>query len=245
MAGDLQILDITNPEIPRKLGLVAWNRHEAVGAWQEIAAQYGFVFLCAGTGGMRVLDVRDPANPPWKGKSTSAITDCNDVAVSLPDVYGLSFSSGLHVFEMTGPELHTTPEFHEIAGWSLPQGLSGSYYSSLYLDVSRKLLYVSSLWNGVTILDISDASQAPVELATIDPGRAYGMAGSGNLLYVGDEQVVHVIDVSDARHPKIVAEQQLGVIPELQAVAKVLKVYNGYLYVATSRDTLEAYRILK
>jgi hypothetical protein len=246
MAGDLQILDITNPEVPRQMGVVAWNKYDkTVGAWQEITSQYGFVFLCAGLGGVRVLDVREPTNPPWKGKFTNSITDCYDIVVSLPIVYGLSFSSGLHVFEMTGPMLHTTPEFLERAGWSLPQGISGTYYSSLYLDEKRKLLYVSSLWNGVTILDISNSSQPPVVLGSIDPGRAYGMAGNGNILYVGDEQVVHVIDVSDVRHPKIVAEQEISDKPELEIVAKVLKVYNGYLYVATDRDTLQAYRILK
>jgi hypothetical protein len=245
MAGDLRILDITNPEVPKRLGVVAWNRHDNVGAWQEITSQYGFVFLCAGLGGLRVLDVRDPANPPWKGKFTTAITDCTDIAVSLPIVYGLSFSSGLHVFEMTGPMLHTTPEFLERAGWSLPQGFSGTYYSSLYLDESRKLLYVSSLWNGVTILDISNSSQPPVVLGSIDPGRAYGMAGSGNLLYVGDDQVVHVIDVSDVHNPKLVAEQELTDRYGLEMAAIVLKVYNGYLYVATSQDTLQAYRIMQ
>jgi hypothetical protein len=246
MAGDLQILDITKPEAPRRLGVVAWNKHDAtVGAWQEIASQYGFVFVCAGLGGVRAMDVRDPANPPWKGKFTTAITDCTDIAVSLPNVYGLSFSSGLHVFEMTGPMLHTTPEFLERAGWSLPQGFSGTYYSSLYLDESRKLLYVSSLWNGVTILDISNSSQPPVVLGSIDPGSAYGMAGNGNFLYVGDDQVVHVIDVSDVHHPKIVAEQELTDKYGLEISAITLKVYNGYLYVATSQDTLQAYRILQ
>ncbi len=246
MAGDLQILDITKPEVPRKLGTVAWNKHDnTVGAWQEITTQYGFVFVCAGTGGVRAMDVRDPVNPSWKGTFTNAITDCNDIAVSLPDVYGLSFTSGLHVFEMIGPSLHTTPQFNELTGWSLPQGFSGTNYSSLYLDESRKLLYVSSLWNGVTILDISNSSQPPVVLGSIDPGSAYGMAGNGNLLYVGDDQVVHVIDVSDVHHPKIVAEQELTDKYGLEIAAITLRVYNGYLYVATDRDTLQAYRIIK
>jgi len=245
MAGDLQILDITNPEVPKRLGLVAWNKHDDVGAWQDVTSQYGFVFVCAGSGGVRALDVRDPTNPPWKGTFTTAITDCSDVAVSLPIVYALGFSSGLHIFEMTGPMLHTTPEFLERAGWSLPQGISGTNYSSLYLDESRKLLYVSSLWNGVTILDISNSSQPPVVLGSIDPGRAYGMAGSGNLLYVGDDQVVHVIDVSDVHNPKLVAEQELTDRYGLEMAAIVLKVYNGYLYVATSQDTLQAYRIMQ
>jgi len=185
-------------------------------------SQYGFVFVCAGLGGLRAMDVRGPTNPPWKGTFTNAITDCTDVAVSLPIVYGLSFSSGLHVFEMIGPELHTTPQFHELTGWSLPQGFSGTNYSSLYLDESRKLLYVSSLWNGVTILDISNSSQPPVVLGSIDPGRAYGMAVNGNILYVGDDQVVHVIDVSDVRNPKIVAEQELTDRYVLEIAAIVL-----------------------
>jgi hypothetical protein len=246
MAGDLQILDITRPEAPKRLGTVAWNKHDTtVGAWQEIAAQYGFVFVCAGTGGVRAMDVRDPVNPNWKGTFTNAVTDCNDIAVSLPDVYALSFTSGLHVFEMNGPMLHTTPQFDEQTGWSLPQGFSGTNYSSLYLDESRKLLYVSSLWNGVTILDISNSSQPPVVLGSIDPGSAYGMTGSGNYLYVGDDYVVHVIDVSDVHHPKVVAEQQLTDHYGLEIAAITLKVYYGYLYVATDQDTLQAYRIIK
>jgi hypothetical protein len=245
MAGDLQILDITRPASPKLLGTVAWNKHDStVGAWQEITSQYGFVFVCAGTGGVRAMDVREPTNPPWKGKFTTAITDCTDIAVSLPIVYGLSFSSGLHVFKMNGPMLHTTPYFDEQTGWSLPQGFSGTNYSSLYLDESRKLLYVSSLWNGVTILDISNSSQPPAVVGSIDPGSAYGMAGNGSLLYVGDDQVVHVIDVSDVHHPKIVAEQELTDRYGLEIAAKVLKVYNGYLYVATNQDTLQAYRII-
>ncbi|MEI7849214.1 MAG: hypothetical protein WCK35_25680, partial [Chloroflexota bacterium] len=102
----------------------------------------------------------------------------------------------------------------------------------------------SSLWNGVTILDISNPYQPPLELASFDPGRAYGMAGSGNLLYVGDELVVHMIDVSDVRNPKKVAEQQLTDRYGLEISAQVLKVYDGYLYVATNQDTLQSYQIL-
>jgi hypothetical protein len=245
MAGDLQVLDISRPAFPRQLGLVAWNRYEDVGAWQEITNQYGFVFLCAGEGGMRVLDVRTPTSLSWKGKSTLALTDCTDVAVSLPYVYGLGFSSGLHIFEMTGPSLHTTPEFDEISNWSLPQSLSGTNYSTLLIDEENKRLYVSSLWNGVSILDISDPSRPPIQLSSIDPGRAYGLALDKNTLFVGDDDVIHIIDVSDIYHPRLLVDQELTDRHGIEIAAIILRVYKGYLYVATSQNTLQVYHIVK
>ncbi len=244
MSGNLQILDIADPNNLKRLGLVDWNRYEKVGAWQDVASARKYVFVCAGTGGLRALDAREPSDPPWKGTFTTEISDCTDVAVSMPIVYALGFSSGLQVFELMGRDSNSMPEFFKSSSWTLPQGISGTNYSSLYIDETRKLMYVSSLWNGVTILDISNPYQPPLELASFDPGRAYGMAGSGNLLYVGDELVVHMIDVSDVRNPKKVAEQQLTDRYGLEISAQVLKVYDGYLYVATNQDTLQSYQIL-
>ena len=136
------------------------------------------------------------------------------------------------------------PDLYQVNTWQLPTSLSGNAYSTLYLDRARKLLFVSTLWNGVSILDVSDPAHARL-LSSIDPGRAYGMALSGRYLFVGDDLVVHIIDVSDPAKPVEVAAQELTDHYGWEIAAITLKVHEGVLYVATNQGTLQAYRILK
>ena len=242
--GDMQILDITTPEGPFKLGAVLADQHGDAGQWSDIAVTDRFAYVCAGTSGLYGLDIRNPRNPPWQTTASNALNDCTDVAVHMPFVYALGSSSGLHVFELMGQDSNSMPDLYEVATWKLPQGLSGSAYSSLSLDPQRRLLYVSALWNGVTVLDVSDPSR-PQVLSSMDPGRAYGLAFSGKYLFAGDDYVVHIIDVGDPLNPQEAGMQQLTDRYGLEISAINLKVYNGVLYVATNRDTLQAYRILK
>ena len=242
--GDLQILNITSPASPSMMGMVQPNRHEDAGQWSDVAATDLYAYVCAGTGGLRGLDLRDVSDPPWRDTANLALNDCTDVAVHLPFVYALGSSSGLHIFELMVQDSNSMPDLYEVGVWKLPEGISGSAYSSLYLDLERRLLYVSSLWNGITILDVYDPPH-PAVLSSIDPGRAYGLALSDNTLFAGDEQVVHIIDVGDPTKPRETGSQELTDRYGLEISAINLKVYEGVLYVVTDRDTLQAYRILK
>jgi hypothetical protein len=127
--------------------------------------------------------------------------------------------------------------------WKLPEGgPAGNVYQSIYLDETQNRLYVAAHFKGVYIFDVSDPLN-PRLVGSIDPGIALDIASSGNYAFVGDAMVVHLIDVRNPAAPIEIGSVPLSEIPDLEISAMKVAVHGDYLYVATDRHSLIAYRI--
>jgi hypothetical protein len=238
LSGDLHVLNLSIPSQPHLMGMVDWNRSEDVGTWSSVDQRDDNTYVCAGKGGVRMLNTSDPNNLPSSGVAATDMTDCTDVIASYNYMYALGFETGLHVYR-TLPKTEMTP----IATWSLPEGgVSGIAYHALYLDEERHLLYVAANFKGLYILDVSDPPR-PQLVGSIDPGKALDVAVQGNYAYVGDEMALHVIDIRNPVQPVLVESIPLSPIPDLEISAMVVRVQHAWVFVGTDRQSLLIYRI--
>jgi hypothetical protein len=123
----------------------------------------------------------------------------------------------------------------------LPVSFSGNHYSTIELDEERQLLYVTVENQGLYILDVSNPLK-PKETGVFRCDSGLGLALDGEIAYVGDAEVIHIVDVSDPTNPFEIGSVALSEIPAYEVVARVLKMHGDLLFVGTDRQSLIVYR---
>jgi len=131
------------------------------------ACRDGYVYAACGTGGLAVIDVREPGSPRIASRLTGL--DARDIALNGDYAYIAAHTGGLRIVDVSNP--------------SSPIGVATVPGSFSCLDVSGTKAIISS-FNGstLTIIDVSDPS-APTTIGSLGsmngwrikatPGRAY------------------------------------------------------------------------
>jgi hypothetical protein len=161
------------------------------------AAMDGNLIYCAcSSGGCRIVDVSDPANPAIQGIAGGYTSG---VCVEDNILYTVSGSTGLRVFDVNDP--------------SNPQ-LLGSLSlegSPENIEVQDGIAYVSNAYNpigGVNIVDVSDPANP--ELLTKYGSYANHIAVHGNVVaFSGGGLGCTILDVADPENPLELSNMQL------------------------------------
>jgi hypothetical protein len=140
-------------------------------------------------GGLRVVDVSDPANPTELG-FYDAPGHAYGVYVSGSTAYVAHYDGGLRVVDVSDPANPT-----EVGYYDTPGNAEGVY-------VSGSTAYLAGAYRGLRVVDVSDPAN-PAEVGYYDtPGNAEGVYVSGSTAYVADyDGGLRVVDVSDPANP--------------------------------------------
>lgn len=215
--GGLVILDVRDPENPLVLGSC-----RSIGLTSGILVADGYAYLKISSYpkiGLQVIDVRDPANP-----------------VPVAEYRTVGVPRGLW---KEGPLLF-------IAGWGVeildvshlpaivPRGNLSVEGTAFGVQVVGNLAYVISSWD-FEIFDIGQP-ESPLPVGKVGPLLGLSqVAVAGRFAYLtGENSVLEIFDVSDARRPLHLAHAEPGV----RGQATALRPEGNLAYVSTSAGLL-------
>jgi hypothetical protein len=183
---------------------------------EGITLEGDLAYVADGRGGLRIIDVSNPAWPVEIGGTSTFEGLAKAVVVSegyayVADEFG-SGAFGFHIFDVSDP---TTPV--EVAAVR-PRGAED-------VIVDGAVAYLAAQYAGLAILDVSDPA-APTLIGELDIGYASGLALSNGRLYVSTHVGLKVIDVSDPTTPLV-----LGAIDTFDK-AVAISVVDNFAYVA-------------
>lgn len=140
----------------------------------------GFAYVADGSGGLRVIDISNPAMPVEVGFFVGS-GDTPHFAVDVSVVGGLAYVAdeffGIRVYDVSNPYQHVYKGFFRTPGRA--KGVS----------VVGGLAYVAEDLFGVRILDVSRIRSFPeaLEVGYVNTsGNAVGVSVVGDLIYVAD-----------------------------------------------------------
>lgn len=211
----LYILDISNPASPTLLGrfnppgLFRWYPPYYFKAGTGLYVLGTTAYMSAGTGGLYIIDVSNPASPTLLGSYNAYPGSAEGVYVLGGTAY-LTIRS-LYPYYINAPESWTGLLVIDVSNPATPI-LLGSYSmpeNAIKVQVSGTIAYVteqgkrSDGWNGLTIIDVSN-SASPQLLGNFNMGTAQGIYISGKTAYVaGGSGGLMIIDVSNPASPKL------------------------------------------
>jgi hypothetical protein len=188
------VFDASNPCHPKP---VAEYTQTVSGGVHSSYVYKGFVYLTDdATGSMRVIDIRDPLQPKevarWQTEQTEAGRYLHDVMVVDGLAYLAYWNDGLIILDVGNGMKGGSP--------TNPQ-----FVSQLKYDLNAVYARVAQLWGPGFVRGTHTAWRQGKYVFVGDEvyaGRPYKGLQDGNNLTFGR---LHVIDVSDIRHPKEVA----------------------------------------
>ncbi|PWB68537.1 MAG: hypothetical protein C3F15_16150 [Holophagae bacterium] len=219
-AGGLYVIDVSTPSAPVVVG-----DYSTLGTAVAVAGDYAYV-VGVGLGLYTFLEVIDVSTPSAPIEVGWVETTCGwaDVAVSGSYAYVVGWG-GLNVIDVSTP---TAP----VVVGSL-DGIDGRAVA-----VAGSLAYVAG-YAGLAVIDVSTPS-APVEVGSVEtPGRAQGVAVSGDDAYVAwgieglREGGLSAIDVSSPSAP---VDNSYVSTPDW---ASAVAVSGGYAFVAAQEASLQ------
>ena len=194
-AGALQIIDVSDPARPRRIGALDTSSPGA----GDVAVSGLYAYVTHGTG-LDVIDVSDPPQPRRVG-SYDTLGWTPKVAVAGNHAFVLS-GVNLHVFDISDP---ADPRRVGSLLTLLTSGQGG-------MTVSGDYVYIADCQSGLQIIDVSDPSNPRRVGEYVINGRcATQVAVVGQHAYVTDHSYVfgtvgspglHALDVSDPANPR-------------------------------------------
>jgi hypothetical protein len=183
----LQIIDLSAPANPRPVGSIGVGSLD----FKKMAVAGDYAYLASGNGGMRVLDVSDPAHPQMVDTLANGgwVTD-----VAATDRHAYLLDGGkLEVLDVSNS---TAPQPID----SLTIATTKPYATSMVIQ--EGYAYV----NGderLHVVDVSNPAQ-PQEISAIEVGVTRSLVVKGDYAYLtsGRGDVLRAVDVSDPKHPQ-------------------------------------------
>lgn len=190
----MEIADISDPAAPQIVGSVELpNQPYAIGVHGSHA------FVADDQAGLLGIDIADVTAPAIVGQLDTP-GHAWALAVSYPYAY-VAHDDGTMVFEITNCE---TPE--GVGSLELP-----TYAGYLAVAVNGSYAYLTQLWDGLAVIDVSDPA-APVLVAEMDtPSMAMAIDVAGPYAYVAAEYHLVVVDLKPPDTPQIVGVLSLPI----------------------------------
>jgi hypothetical protein len=168
----LVVLDVSQPITPTEIGSTTPFSDFV----ESLVVSGTLAYVATGGGGLRMVDISDPAHPLHLGGWDSP-GFAEGVAISRSTVYLADGPYGLRVVDVSDPALPAE------AGYACPL----KYAFDVAVDGSTA--YLAAAGAGLLVIDISDP-RYPVELGSLDtPGYAYGVDTVGDMAYVADGRI--------------------------------------------------------
>jgi hypothetical protein len=224
--GAMDILDITNPAAPVRVG-----RTLTPGYVQGISINGDKAYIANGETGLRIIDISNPSFPTEIGFYDTPGYAYNVVADS-NFAYVADFLEGLRIIDINNPASPAEVANINTGGTAWDLYLKDNYvYIAAELEgvriidvtipasphevgffdtvdytegvyVQGNYAYLANYWDGIRIIDISNPS-SPNEVGYFDTGEiAENVVVSGNYAYVADrDDGLRIIDVSNPGSP--------------------------------------------
>jgi len=218
----MTVIDVSNPATPTLVAALQF-----LDTVTAITIHDQYVYLTAGSDGLKIIDITNPISPTIVGEYSTA-GYANDIAVSGSraylitdfDLYVLNITNSTQVslFRFCGGKggvtvdpLYTDYVFigrYIVNVWSCNR--VGSTILG-FTDVKIKGYYAYATdWDGVYVINVSNPA-APIVITSYDLGMAAGISISGNRAYVSSNYDSYGIHVFDITSPYVLTE--LGTIP--------------------------------
>lgn len=183
--GNLQIIDISNPMEPTRLG-----HFDQPATCVQVVDNTDYAYI-GGDEKFRILNVADPANPTETG-SCAIVGECSSIEIKADVAYvvdGVSRLRIIDIIDRTDPKITATYN-------------PGPQIDPISVQVINNTAYVCARESGLHIVDVSNPQQ-PVKLGVYDtPGDAKDVEVVDKIAYVADrEGGLQVIDVTDSEKP--------------------------------------------
>jgi len=169
----LQIIDISNPANPRKVGV-----NKTGGATWSVAVSGQYAYVADNYTGLNVIDVSNPAEPRQVGAWTNS--GCRMVRVFGNYAYVKAANpqdGAFKIINITNPANLTT------VNWT------NAFYNPTDVAISGNYAYLSDLYQGLVVFDVTDPTN-PKPLGAYDTNTnapsTTGVAVSGSFAYVTD-----------------------------------------------------------
>ena len=183
----LVVLDALDPANMHPVGATAQFDDFVKG----VAISGTLAYVAAGSAGLRVINVSDPAHPAeisaWDSPGYA-----QGVAVDGQTAYLADGPYGLAAVDVTNP--------------AQPVALGSAYATNFAFGVavSGHYVYIAAGSAGLMVANVTDPAH-PVEIGRVNtPGYAYGVAAAGAYAYIADGwNGLQIVNVADPSHPTL------------------------------------------
>ncbi len=211
-------------ETPTPSATPEYQELEEVGSLQlglawDIILSGDYAYIAGVTGGLRIVDIADPANPVEVGFYDSP---GRAYGIDKEDnlVYMANNNDGLWIFDVSDP---TNPIF-------VSQTDVGFAYS---ITVHNDIAYISGRWNGLRVIDVSDPEN-PYEISYVEAtDQTLDAFYKEGLLFLADyNKGIRVVDVTDPANPIVIGNY------DTPSRVYGVDVVDNWLFVADGNDGL-------
>ena len=256
----LVVLDVSEPTTPQKIGSTTPFPHFVEG----VVVSGTLAYIAAGGGGLRVVDISDPAHPTEVGAWDSP-GYAEGLAVAGSTAYLADGPYGLRIVDVSDPTHPVEAAYAYPLNYVFDVAVGGdtaylaaagagllvvnvsepahpaemgTYDTPGYaygVDVTEDVVYIADGWKGLRLANVSDPVH-PIGVGSLDtPGWAMSVDILGSTAYVADGgKGLRIVDVSDREHPS-----EMGFY-EMPGVAVMVAVQGDVAYMADRRAGLRA-----
>jgi len=197
------------------------NIYQTLGTVQGVAAAGDHVYVADLQGGLRSVDVRDPAQPTVRGAYDTPNPWPRGVAVAGTHAY-LVDGESLRIVDMSSPDSLTETGVYTTPG------------TATAVAVALNHAYIADVSAGLLILNVGNPSNPAkaADFPTSPNGTADGLAVTDDHVYVADRWVgLRIVNVANPFDP-----MQIGVVQPARAATRVAltgdSLTGAYAYVA-------------
>ena len=198
-SGGFYVIDISNPANPDTVGSCDIETQRNAGVY----VNSNYAYVAAGRGGFQIVDVSNPAAPTIAKIVTGFYPD--DIFVANGNAYTVTSSTSpakFRIFDLSDP---LDPKYK---GQLNIEAASKVTVSGNYAYIACSQYHGGDL-NGLRIIDISDPTN-PVEQSYFSTADAtYSSVIEGNYAYVGMEDSLLVLNISDKSTPQKVGDYEI------------------------------------
>ncbi len=186
--GGLQILDITDPAKPTRIGGVdTGTKADAVAINDDETKAY----LTDENIGLIVVDISDKTNPTFDENSIVVIPKAKDIKVKGSYAYIAARETGLHIVDISNPTNMITVGSIVTGGKAVAVDVAGDY------------AYVADENETLKIINITDPAN-PSIVGTYTHGYSHDIKVVGNYAYIANFSYgLQIVDVSDPANPTL------------------------------------------
>lgn len=140
---------------------------------RDVAVAGSYAYVADYYGGLRVIDVANPAAPDEVGAHDTP-GSARGVAVAGSYAYVADWDGGLRMINVANSTAPVEVGAYEMPGYAWSVAVAGSY------------AYVADIFKGLRVIDVANPA-APVEVGVyVTPGATYSVAVAGSYVYVAD-----------------------------------------------------------
>lgn len=191
----LQIIDISNPSSPQKVGQYnPPNTEYGQSTIHEVHIVGDRAYIAAGRGGLWIVDVSNQASPRELG---NYVFNGHAWGIYTVGRYAyIAAGDGLRIIDISNPIRPCDTGFCDTTG-----GTKNNDIAAKRVYVADGYAYITAGKRGVRIIDVSDSTN-PYEVSSyrLSNNITTGIYVAGNYAYIAGFEL-HIVDISDPRSP--------------------------------------------